>query len=62
MKGNLKKGLLLIFFVIWIVNCESEEVKSSYEKENNSPQNNYTKKEKPADEVDLAPRPTRSKK
>jgi hypothetical protein len=51
------KAWILIFFVVWMMNCASEEIGSG----NYSPQNNSVK-EKPTDEVDLAPRPTRSKK
>ena len=58
MRRKIGKGWILIFLVVWMANCASEEVVPG----DNYPKNNSTTKEKPADEVDLAPRPTRSKK
>ena len=42
-----------------MINCASNDER---EEGDNSPQMSTTKKEKPDDEVDLAPRPTRVKK
>jgi hypothetical protein len=52
-RRKIGKGWILIFLVVWMVNCASEELGSG---------DKVPQKEKPADEVDLAPRPTRSKK
>ena len=54
MRRIIGKGWILIFLVVWMVNCATEEI--------SAPQLYPNKKEEPADEVDLAPRPTRTKK
>ena len=58
MRRKTGKGWILIFLVVWMVNCASEELGSG----DSAPQINSNKKEKSTDEVDLAPRPTRTKK
>ncbi len=58
MRGKIGKRWILILLVVWMASCAYEEVVPR----DNYPKNNSTIKEKPADEVDLAPRPTRSKK
>ena len=43
----------MVFLILWMFNCASEEL--GFESD-------ASRKEKPADEVDLVPRPTRLKK
>jgi hypothetical protein len=50
---KINKGCIIIFIIFWMFNCVSEETNSR----DGSPQ-----KDKPTDEVDLVPRPTRLKK
>ncbi len=53
MRRKIGKGWILIFLVVWMASCASEEINL----EEGLPQ-----KEKSTKEVDLTPRPTRSKK
>jgi hypothetical protein len=50
---KISKGFIIIFIIFWMFNCASGESRSGA---------GIPQKEKPADEVDLAPRPTRLKK
>ena len=50
---KISKGIIIIFIIFWMFNCASEETISG---------DGIPQKEKPADEVELAPRPTRLKK
>ncbi len=53
MRRKIGKGFIMVFLILWMFNCVSEELGSG---------EGVSQKERPADEVDLAPRPTRTKK
>jgi len=50
---KINKGCIIILLILWIFNCASDEINWD---------EGIPRKEKPADEVDLTPRPTKSKK
>jgi hypothetical protein len=53
MLRNIGKGCVIFFIIFWMFNCASEELGSG---------SDASSKDKPTDEVDLVPRPTRLKK